>query len=250
MRPLLLSLVIGLALGACAEAGKSAIQGHTDGGDNTHPDASGQHIDAFVDHIDAPPGMMTKTLTETNSNTLEAASSIACGNANQTQQNSYYRVFDPATFGITTDFHITQVTFQVEDCESAAGNGEVVTVQVGTYNGTPSGTTISTNNLAMLAQATNVQVPEVDETAAGTTGATVNAPITATITAGQKLYAEVDTIAGSTGSFFYIGSNTGTETSPGYFSAAGCTPPGTTPTSMASVKAGAASILLTVTGTY
>ena len=29
------------------------------------PDASGQHIDAFVNPIDAPPGMMTKTLDET-----------------------------------------------------------------------------------------------------------------------------------------------------------------------------------------
>ncbi|HEY6034533.1 MAG TPA: hypothetical protein VIV58_09750 [Kofleriaceae bacterium] len=249
MRPLL--FVTLLAVGACAQAGKSGIQIRTDGGDVIpHPDAEGQHIDAFVNTIDAPPGMMTKTLTETASDSLQAASSIACGNSNQTQQNSYYRVFDLAGFGITTDFHVTQITFQVEDCESAAGNGQIVTVKVGTYNSSIGGSTLATGNMAMVAQNTNVQVPEVDETAAGTPGATVNAPITATIPAGSKLYAEVDATAGSTGSFFYIGSNTGTETVPSYFSASACTPPGTTPTSMASVKGSAASVLLTVTGTY
>jgi hypothetical protein len=102
----------------------------------------------------------------------------------------------------------------------------------------------------MLASNPSVQVPEVDETASGTNGGTVNAPITAVIPAGQKLYAEIDVAAGTTGSFFYIGSNSGTESAPGYFAASQCTPPGATPTSMANVKGSAASILLTVTGTY
>src|SRR5450432_3943409 len=144
MRLYLCVLLVG-----CASAGAPEVGGHGDAG--FHTDASGHPIDAFVNLIDAPPGQQTKTLSETTSDTIRAASSIACpatffSSTVGTAANNFYRVFDPAAFGITTDFHITQVSFQVEDCETSGGNGTTVAVSVGTYNGTP-GVTLTIANM-------------------------------------------------------------------------------------------------------
>src|SRR5450432_1569225 len=104
-----------IALVGCAEAGKQQFVGHGDGGIIAVTDSSIVVPDAFVSHIDAPPGEQTKTLDENSSDTIKLATSLACTNntTGNTDPNSYYRVFDPATFGITTDFHVTQIGFQV-----------------------------------------------------------------------------------------------------------------------------------------
>ena len=70
--------------------------------------------------------MQTKTLDENSSDTLDLNNALACS-TNQgttplnTEANNYFRVFDPAAFGITTTFHITQVSFQVNAADTAAG---------------------------------------------------------------------------------------------------------------------------------
>jgi hypothetical protein len=246
MRSLLFSL---LALGACAQAepGHFGTE-HVDGG-NTHPDAQGQHVDAFVNTIDAPPGQQTKTLDDNSSDTLDTTHSLACGtndsmgNTLNTNANNFYRVFDPSAFGITTDFHINQVAFQVIDCESNAGNGMKVTVDLGTFTGTTT-TMLTAGQLTSITTKTGVQVPEIDGT-----GGTVNVPITATIPAGQKLYAEVDAPAGATSEYFYMGMNLLAETSPSYVDAPSCNI--NVPTTAKSLNTNTTiSILLTVTGTY
>ena len=241
MRSLLLSL---LALSACAQAGPSQITGHGDGGIKLTD--SGPILDAFVSHIDAPPGMMTKTLDENSSDTIKLATSIACTNQTTgfTHANNYYRVFDPATFGVTTDFHITAVAFQVENCSSTAG-GQVVTVKVGTYTGTPGATLNGT--MAVLATNASVQVPEID-----LVGGSVNAPISATIPAGSKLFAEIDSPTGDAGTntAFYLGVNTATETGFGYILGSDCGINTPTNVSSAMVANKQLSLLMTVTGTY
>src|SRR3954469_20099725 len=142
-------LFLILALGACAEAGKTGFGGRPDGatggdsGSNRPPPPV-----AFVSHVHAPPGMMTKALDENSNDTIVLAKSIACTNNTTafTTANSYYRVFDPGT---TTTFHVTQVAFQVEDCEGVSGNGKAVTLKVGTYTGTP-GNTLTTGSMQTL----------------------------------------------------------------------------------------------------
>jgi len=231
-------LFLFLALGACAEAGKASIGGRPDG-NITVADSSGSNappIDAFESHIDAPPGMQTKTLDENTSDTLVQNTAPACGNAAGTDVNTYYRVFDLATNGITTDFHVTQVAFQVD-----ASGGQTVQVKVGTYNGTP-GTTLATGSMAVAGSNLTVTVPST------TTGASVTAPITnAVIQGSKKLYVEIDSPAGGT---LYMGANSAGESAPGYIMAPACSI--NVPTNISSVSATypAVHLLITVTGTY
>ncbi len=256
-------IVIAVAAAGCAAAGKAdEIGGRTDGGNNIHfldsdnteprPDAAPQ-VDA-APLPDAPPGMQTMTLTQTTSQTMTANNSIACPAASPavgTLANVYYRVFDLGALGITTDFTVSQVTFQVEDCESANDNGAPVAVHVGTYGGTI-GTTLQKSQITILQSNNSVQVPEVDETPSGSPGATVNAPIAATIPGGMKMVVEVDAPDGTNNYQFYIGSNTQGQSGLGYVSSPKCSPPGTTPTDIGSLPSPAVpiDILLTVTGTY
>lgn len=242
MRPLLLSLI---ALAGCAQAGKQELSGHGDSG--IHVTDSGTVLDSFVSHVDAPPGEMTKTLDENSSDTIQLATSIACFDSGSgfTRANSFYRVFDPATFGITTDFHVTQIGFQVEDCTSPAG-GQIVTAKVGTYNAAPGGT-ITTANMNVLATNAQVQVPQIDMV-----GGSVNAPISATIPAGKRVFIEVDSPDGDSGTntAFFMGANTAAETGFGYVMSPVSDCGVTTPTNVSSVAGSQISYLMTVTGTY
>jgi hypothetical protein len=249
MRLLLLTTLV--AFGACAEAGKVGFEGLSDGSitlvdsDMNQPPPP----DAFVSHIDAPPGMMTKTLDENLSDAIDLAHALACSsNLNNVPQytlvNNYIRVFDPAQFGITTDFHVTQVSFQVN---KATPNGGVkVTLKVGTYSGALTGTTLDTGSMATVATNAMVQVPQI---AGGGTGGTVNQTIDATIPAGSKLFTEVDAPAMTNGQFFYFGQNIASDTVPSYISAPDCTVPN--PTTMKSLNGNSQiAALMTVTGTY
>lgn len=240
-------LLFVICLGGCAQAGKGDLTGRPDGaitlGDSrTSPDA-------FVVPVDAPPGVTTKTLTETSTDVLVANNSIACNNqaatepALATKANSYYRVFDLAAAGITTDFHVMSMGFQVE-----SSDGQVATARVGTYNGTvtPATTTLSVGNMTMVASNTNVTIP------ATSTGATVTAPFSnATIPAGKKLYIELDSPDGTaTMNYMFVGSNTGGESLPGYILSTACSISNPTNISTVSSTNPKVNMLMTVTGTY
>ncbi len=223
-------------LGACAQAGKADITGRPDGGIITVVDSRTMAPDAFVPPIDAPPGMVTKTLTQTTDDTLVQDTAPACGSSSGTEANNYYRVFDLPALGITTDFKVTSVGFQVD-----YSTGQTAAVRVGTYNGTP-GTTLAVGSMTVVASNTTVTIPST------TTGATVNAAMTnATIPAGKKLFVELDSPAGA---FMYIGANTDGETKPGYIMATGCSINAPTNISTVSSDYPTVNMLMTVTGTY
>jgi hypothetical protein len=254
-----LGIFVVLATTGCATADRGetiTVGGHPDSGfgSNTIDAPGGQQIDAPAQMmIDAPPGQQTMTLTQNSSPTLLANNSIACGAASPdigTTQNTYYRVFDLPSLGINTDFNVTTVSFQVEDCESN-GTGAAVAVRVGTYNGTP-GATLSPAGITILQSNNSVQVPTVIETTTSTPGASVDAPINATIPAGSKMVVEVDAPDGTNTYQFYIGTNMAGQTGVGYISSPKCANPGTTPTDMGSVVSATTKIdmLLTVTGSY
>ncbi|MEO8552160.1 MAG: hypothetical protein ABI678_19415, partial [Kofleriaceae bacterium] len=137
--------------------------------------------------------MQTKTLDENTSDTLVQFTAPACGTTTTTDVNTYWRVFDLATNGITTDFHITQVSFQVD-----TSSGQTAQVKVGTYNGTP-GANLATGSMAVAASNLAVTIPST------TTGATVTVPFTnAVILAGKKVYVEIDSPASG---YMYMGAN-------------------------------------------
>ena len=245
-------LVCTLILAGCATATPGESGGGADASIKLDGNGGGK-MDAPMQMIDAPSGPQMATLTQTTSQALKAGNSIACGNSTGTRSNNYYRVFDLAAAGITSDFHVSQVSFQVESCDHvSSGNGINVAVRVGTYNGTP-GTTLTTGSMTILASNASVAVPEVVEdvstTPPTTPGATVNAPITATVTGGQKLLVEVDVPDGANNYGFYFGSNDGGESAYGYLLATDCSI--TNPTNISTLGTPAPRhLLLTVTGTY
>jgi len=239
-------VLLGGGLGACASAGKDVTLGG-DGG--THHD-SGPFFDAPASGgdgngmIDAPAGMQTKTLTEATSATATAGNSVACQDTSTgyTYANTYIRVFDLSTFGISTAFNVTKVSFAVE---SANGSGIAIAVRVGTYSGTFTGTTTTLNAAMISIAASNatVNIP------ANTSPQNIDAPVTTTIPAGSKVVVEVDSpdFTGSSKGFF-IGSNTGGESAKGFMVASTC---GTTsPTDADSLAGHAMDMIISVTGTY
>jgi hypothetical protein len=225
------------------------------GGGDTPADARVRPDVILVDSI--LPDL--QTLSQTTSSTLEAEASIACpATVSGTAANNYYRVFDLAAHGITTDFEVTQVSFQVEHCNHLTSDvGCPVTVRVGTYDGTPDAT-LSASAMSILASNSNVTIPEVIEMNGSTPGGTVNAPITATVPAGSKLLVEVDAPDGNTTYSFYMGANKGGESGFGYILAPKCNT--TVPTNISAVEDPdgpggpmpfkQVHLLLTVTGTY
>ena len=247
-----------LALVGCASAGSGDQPVDASGGgtgDSAGKQDSGTvvTIDSSMPMIDAPSGPQTRTLTQTTSQTIKAATSIACGGSSGTTANNYYRVFDLPALGINAPFTVSKVSFQIEHCDKlTVGSGcTTVAVRVGTYSGTP-GATLANANMTILASNANVNVPEVISTATSTPGGTVDAPITATIPTGSKLLVEVDAPDGSNSYAFYMGANDGGESGFGYIlaPATGCAI--NTPTNISSVSATypAVHLLLTVTGTY
>ena len=115
--------LLSLCFAGCALATSADHQGndHTDGG-FTHADSSIKPLDAFVNHVDAPARPADQDPRREHQRHVAAprAGSRAPAADEGTTANNYYRVFDPSTFGISTAFHVTQISFQVEDCESAA----------------------------------------------------------------------------------------------------------------------------------
>jgi hypothetical protein len=267
----LLAISFGL-LGACATAEKDKLVTLQGDGGTFHPpgddgggDGSGSGRpppDAFI-LPDAPPNMQQVTLDQNSSDSLVAGNSAICPDAdndNGSGESHYYRIFDLAAAGITSDFTISGVTFQVEDAYGVSGDvgdgDQAVDINVGTYSGALGGSTFKTANLSQISSVTDVDVPEVDEdrdtTPATTPGATVTAPLAATIPGGSKLYVEIASSDGTQDHWLYLGTNKSSETEPGYLYAPNCV---NDPTSMSSLTqtlspARNAALLITVTGTY
>jgi hypothetical protein len=210
-------IVIALVT-ACASGGKPGVAPDT--GDDqadapVRPDApdidAPSHVDAAMP--DAPQQPVTVTLQETVNNTIAAANSIACGNGvPETRDNTWYRAFALSDFGISNDFHVTQISFAIQE---SAGTPSVQ-VKIGSYAGTVGGTTINTAMITAL-NAVTVPIP------ATTTGESVPAPITADIPAGGKFVVQIaapDQLG--TGKYVYIGASNGGENKPSYISSVGC----------------------------
>ncbi len=250
-RTVLFVAICALACG-CAQAGKESLGGdHPDGGtglhpaidaDNgTHPDAPGG-ADATV-MLDAPTTAGPHTLAGTSA-TTDDRSAIACSASDAngvtlyTDQNSYYRVFPLADFGITTTFHVSRVDFAVE---TATGGPTDVTVKVGTYGGTV-GDTLTKNKIASTTQKTqSIANAATSESVA----------LTNDIAAGGILIVEIDSASGQTAmSEFFMGANGGAETEPSYISStvSGCG--ATSPTKLSTLGLTTTPAwLITVTGT-
>jgi hypothetical protein len=241
MRRLPQALVF-LGLAACATASGTGDDIVADDApeidaDPNSPDAR-PPIDA-ADPIDSGPQMVT--LSQSTAQTITALNTLACGNANSTLENHYYRVFKLSDFGINTAFTAEHVDFAVEDADTVAGSQ---TVQVRLH--TLSGATPTVANMTLL-YGQNVMVPDT------ATNTIVGVDLTSTVVvpAGSTLVLELFS-AGSTqtGDYFYAGSNAAGESGPSYIRAppAGCDLPEITPYSTID-GTGMVHLVMSVTGT-
>jgi hypothetical protein len=245
------SWAIGLvALSACASAGREDI--------TIHPDAkgsgSGSDAEILIDaplSIDAPTPIdaapQPVTMLETTSQTVAQGNSFNCNAANVTAENSYYRVFTLADFGVTTTLHVTNVTFLVESAVAGAGGQQPAQVKLGTYAGTIGAVTLDLTKVTAV-NAASIMIPD-------STGGTVSTPITADIPGGSNLIVEIFIPDGmAANNVMFIGSNNGGENKPGYIRAPTCSL--ATPTTMKSIAAAQSpplpepDILITVSGTH
>lgn len=245
----LLYLVIVLA--GCASAGQEQPGIDANGGGGSDSGTSGGDDGSMMmpdggTTPDAQDPPMTVTLTQTTSQTLKDANSIACADSGDgtTRGASYYRVFDLPALGINKPFTVSKITFQVETCTRLSGAGcTTVAAHVGTYSGTVGGGTLSLASRTVLATNATVTVPAGSAT-------TVEAPITATIPAGQKLIIDIEAPDQANTYSFFVGSNDGGESGFGYILSSGCSVNQPTNISAVSSMYPAVHLLMTVTGTY
>ena len=149
------------------------------------------------------------TLTQSTAQSITTGNSVSCNMSGFHAENSYWRVFDLSTFGITTVFDVNEVQFGIEE---ATGTGGTQTVVVNLYAMTG---TFTLANLTSLGT-TSIAVPDQ-----GTTVFPV--AVAGTVPAGSKLVVEIKTPSGQPDvARFFIGSNNLGQSAPSYISAAAC----------------------------
>ncbi len=217
------------------------------------PDANGRSdarldsstTDARIDaamldaSVDAAP--LDRTLKQTTLDTVTADNSSACGTTTGTAENSYYRAYKLSDDGITNAFNITKVTFGIENATAGMGAAaQAAQVKLYSYSGALGGTTLNTAQLTPI-NALNIMI---DNAAAPTTK---DVDITGVVPAGGTLVVEIALPNGqAVGNSFYIGSNAGGETKPGYLRAPACTY--TSPVTLPSIGLSTMHLVINVTG--
>jgi hypothetical protein len=176
-----------------------------------------------------------RVLTQTTSEVVEPNGSIVCADKQDIHfDNSWYRVFDLATVGIASGFHVTRVEVGVERAQSGNGAGQPVEVELHAVTGD-----IQNGDLTTLAT--------TSQTVADTLVSRVEFPIDAMVPAGTKLAVEVRVPDGENGGHrFVIGANSLGQTAPGYIRAPVCGDEG--PTSLNEIDADDVHLLIDVAG--
>ena len=179
-------------MAGCAEAGMRRLSRHGDGGIDRRRRTRASAIAPIAlpsATVDAPPGEQTHDARrELERYDQCSATSIACRRTRPPAtptRAATTACSDPATFGITTDFQVTQIGVQVENCSSDSG-GQVVTARSARTTARPAHDHDRQHD-AVLATNARSRFPSID-----LVGGSVNAPITATIPAGKKVFIEID----------------------------------------------------------
>jgi len=241
LAPLLASFAL---LAACATAGgddDDDIVSVADASPPGTPDASppGTPDATPTGTPDARPSTPVElTITQsTNTTTITALNSISCNAAGLHSNNSYYRVFNLSTFGITSAYNVSKISLGIEIATAGAGGTQPATVRIHTLSGA-------------LTLANLTQVGTVATTIADTAvGVVIDIPVTAVVPAGSLMVVEVFTPDGqAAGHSLFVGSNTLGQTGPTYLSAVDCA--ATEPTDVATLGFPDMHMVLTVTGTH
>lgn len=143
-------------------------------------------------------------------NTVTANASVACSATGvESKENYYSRAFKLSDYGITYDYKITNIAFGVESASTALNvEAGVYRLNSGTY---PSGPTTFLNSVPVAVSAAN-----------NLGMANTGTDLEQVIPAGSTFIVEIAHNGTGTGTFFWMGANSGAETAPSYIKAPGC----------------------------
>jgi hypothetical protein len=238
--------VLTLALIACAtagsgddsEAGADAAANTPDARPPGTPDAPppGAPDAPVVGTPDAPPVPQSITLSHSTSLAITPGNSVSCNLDNLHADNSYYRVFDLPSLGVTSPLEISKVTVGIETALAGVGTTQPATVRLHTLTGP-----LTLANLTLFGSV-DIAVANQNETL-------LDVPIAATAPAGSTVVVEVFTPDGQpSGHSFFIGSNTAGATGPSYLAAVDCS--AAEPADVAGLGFPDMHIVLTITGLH
>ena len=153
------------------------------------------------------------TVITESTNLIVPNNSVSCNLGGFHADNSYWRAFDlTGAFGITSDFHVCQVTIGVEVASSVGGT-QPITVNL--YTSSQAFPTGFPGSLTLIGSTAT--------TVADQSGSLATFPVTGTAPAGSQLVVEIFTPNGQLNqNSFFIGSNTDPQTALSYISAADC----------------------------
>lgn len=150
-----------------------------------------------------------------DTSTITVPNSVACGAGSSTTQNFYARRFDLDTdHGINGFISVSSVQFGVE--QLALGSASNLPIEVRLYS-IPNGSALLWANMSLIGSSplalTNTSAPYM-----------LNTPVVGSVNGStQDLVVVIDVSSGeSTGSIFFIGSNTAAESRPSYIGAPAC----------------------------
>ena len=151
------------------------------------------------------------SLTQSTSQDLVFGTSMACFDwmSGNTLANSYYRVYDLPTYGITDSLKVSGIDIGIEEATTSVGQQRSA-VKLYTLNGD-----FVVDNLTLIASANDTITDQVLTK--------VTLPITAIVPAGSKLVVEVySPNLLSDNSLFYLGANSEPETGQSYIRSLPC----------------------------
>ncbi|MCO5194516.1 MAG: S8 family serine peptidase [Anaerolineae bacterium] len=152
------------------------------------------------------------TITQSATNNIVQFNSVSCNAGGLHTDNSYLRVFDLMSYGITDDFDVTEVEIGVEQALGATGSQPI---DVNLYILTDPNAPLTFGNLTPIGS-TSTMVSDQSLSLWST-------PVMGTAPAGSMLVVEIFTPDGqTTGNSFFIGSNPDGQTGPSYLAAAAC----------------------------
>jgi hypothetical protein len=233
-------MAVGLAVAlvaGCAQAriGEADDNGGVDGGLDQPDSATTPIMPPDAGAPDAAPNVTT--LSHSTSTAVTGGHSVSCNSGGLHAENSYYRVFDLASFSVETDFEVTSMAVGI-DLAAGANGTQPITVRLHTLGGP-----LALANLTELA-AVNLTVPDQQEQI-------LDVPIQATAPAGSTLVAEVLTPDGQqAGNTFFVGANAAGQSGPSFIRAPSCN--AAEPADLAGVGDGFPNVhvILTVTGEH
>ncbi|MCO5207309.1 MAG: immune inhibitor A [Anaerolineae bacterium] len=160
------------------------------------------------------------TITHSATNNIVQFNSVSCNAGGLHTDNSYLRVFDLDSFGITDNFDVTEVEIGIEQALGATGSQPI---SVNLYTLTDPNAPLTFGNLTPIGS--------TDTTVSDQSLTLWTASVTGTAPAGSVLVVEIFTPDGqTTGNSFFIGSNPDGQTGPSYLAAAACGVPEPLPT--------------------